>query len=774
MTRIRELPPRRALLATAAACLLSLALLLVPATAAAEAPPQLWQTGETGSGAGQTSIPRGIAADPASGHVFVADQVNRRIVEFTAHGQFVKAWGWDVVASGPGDDTVAPEDQFEICVPEDGDVCQAGTTGAGAGQFGSPQGVAVDSAGNVYVADRGLPSNRRVQKFDSEGNFLRMWGKEVNSGSSGDTEVCTNAGPPTDVCGAGGEGTGPGQFAWPAPAGSFIAIDTAGSGTTADDRVWVGDRERIQRFDTEGNHVEDWADTGGVLAGRSVRSLAVDGDGDLYAIHGGSAVRKLTPAGEQLAAPRFDLEDPNENPVSPTAVAVDAAGHVYAFGPTQYGGGFNMDPIFEFDPAGNVVEKFGTFADGESIFAEFDGSTGLATNLCPGDDPPGNLYVSNSSSTKAFVRAYGADPSGCGYVRSGKADGIEESAVTLHGAVNPLASEVSECVFEYGLTEPPYEDTAFCAESADQIGEGEDPVSVHADLTGLQAGTLYHYRLVAANSHGAANGEDATFKTLGPPVVSAQGATGIAFTEATLEAQVNPEGFATTYFFEYGADSAYGQSTAPSPLGADGDRNEHPASAAIAGLDPGTAYHWRVVATNESGRTEGPDQVLTTYVRRTPQSCPNAELRTGAGAALPDCRAYEMVSPVDKNGGDIFHLSGIVQGTAGGEKITYTAQPAFGQIEASVAGDQYLALRDPDGGWSNRGIHPPKTPGSKPVEGFFYGLFEEFLAFSPDLCSAWFLDGLSPPLTAAGQDGFWNHYRLDLCGGEGPEAVTDV
>jgi len=99
----------------AAALIILAALFLAIASTgatAAEAPPVFWTKCPTGSGAGQCSIPRGIGVDPsAPGHLYVSDQNNSRIVELSAWGEFVKAWGWDVVATGPGDDTSAPEDR---------------------------------------------------------------------------------------------------------------------------------------------------------------------------------------------------------------------------------------------------------------------------------------------------------------------------------------------------------------------------------------------------------------------------------------------------------------------------------------------------------------------------------------------------------------------------------------------------------------------------------------------------------------------------------------
>ena len=60
-----------------------------------------------------------------------------------------------------------------------------------------------------------------------------MWGKGVNTGSGADKEICTDAGPPTDICGKGEEGSGPGQFGDLAVVGSYIAVDTAGTASVA-------------------------------------------------------------------------------------------------------------------------------------------------------------------------------------------------------------------------------------------------------------------------------------------------------------------------------------------------------------------------------------------------------------------------------------------------------------------------------------------------------------------------------------------------------------
>ena len=177
-----------------------------PSDASAQVSPQFWKRCPTGLAGGECRLPRGIAADRnLPGHIYVANNGNSRIEEFTAWGDFVKAWGWDVVASGPDDDTTAPEDQFEICVPANGDVCKVGLEGSGVGQFAGIHGVAVDGNGDIYVVDR---PNRRVQKFDSEGNFLLMFGGGVNQGPVHPGNLCTAQNiAEGDTCGAGTEGS---------------------------------------------------------------------------------------------------------------------------------------------------------------------------------------------------------------------------------------------------------------------------------------------------------------------------------------------------------------------------------------------------------------------------------------------------------------------------------------------------------------------------------------------------------------------------------------
>ncbi len=89
------------------------------------------------------------------------------------------------------------------------------------------------------------------------------------------------------------------------------------------------------------------------------------------------------------------------------------------------------------------------------------------------------------------------------------------------------------------------------------------------------------------------------------PVASTSNATAISSTSAMLNGTVNPEGQATSYYFEYGTTTSYGSQTATGDAGS-GTANIG-VSAQIAALAPDTTYHYRVVATNASGTTLGSD-----------------------------------------------------------------------------------------------------------------------------------------------------------------------
>jgi DNA-binding beta-propeller fold protein YncE len=137
------------------------------------------QAGSAGGGAGQLTSPQGVAVDPHTGNVYVADAGNNRIDEFSAGGTFIKAYGWGVVDGAS---------KSEICTT----TCQAGLSGGGAGEIPSPFAVAVDNAGDVYAAEYSEFSGlgNRVDEFDSSGKFKLTFGWRVAADSALKFEVC--------------------------------------------------------------------------------------------------------------------------------------------------------------------------------------------------------------------------------------------------------------------------------------------------------------------------------------------------------------------------------------------------------------------------------------------------------------------------------------------------------------------------------------------------------------------------------------------------------
>ena len=123
-----------------------------------------------------------------------------------------------------------------------------------------------------------------------------------------------------------------------------------------------------------------------------------------------------------------------------------------------------------------------------------------------------------------------------------------------------------------------------------------------------------NYRVVVSNSATIGGGSLSTVAltvlTASPPAVLTGLASNVTSTAVTLTGSVNPLGSTTTFHFEYGLTTSYGAST---PAAAAGNgTNVLAASGAVAGLLPGTNYHYRIVASNNGGLSTGIDQTFTT------------------------------------------------------------------------------------------------------------------------------------------------------------------
>jgi hypothetical protein len=196
-------------------------------------------------------------------------------------------------------------------------------------------------------------------------------------------------------------------------------------------------------------------------------------------------------------------------------------------------------------------------------------------------------------------------------VTTASASSITSSRATVSGTVNPNGS-ATRYAFQYGTT------TGFGHETTlTSAGSGTTPSTVSASITGLASGTTYHYRILALNGSGTATGGDLTFKTAGtpppPPPTKPTSTTGTASASvngATVNATVNPNGFLTHYYFEFGTSSAYGLQTSPASAGS--GTAAISVTRTLAGLQSDQTYHYRIVAVSSSGTTLGADATFTT------------------------------------------------------------------------------------------------------------------------------------------------------------------
>jgi hypothetical protein len=206
-------------------------------------------------------------------------------------------------------------------------------------------------------------------------------------------------------------------------------------------------------------------------------------------------------------------------------------------------------------------------------------------------------------------------------------------------------------------------------------------------------------------------------------LIDSESVSQVTSTSARIAGELNPLGTPTEYRFEYGPTSTYG-AAAPVP---DANAGSGTADVAVAvlvdGLSPGTTYHYRLVVHNSLGDVPGPDRTFST-------EAPEA-------TALPDGRAWEMVSPADKHGAAIgvsTQEGGTVQTATDGSAITFFAQaPVTAEPggNRAVTFSQVLATRS-SGGWTSQEITTP----NETVVGFSAGSLSEYKLFSPDLSKA--------------------------------------
>jgi FKBP-type peptidyl-prolyl cis-trans isomerase 2 len=234
--------------------------------------------------------------------------------------------------------------------------------------------------------------------------------------------------------------------------------------------------------------------------------------------------------------------------------------------------------------------------------------TSSITGLTPSTAYHVRAYATNSAGT-----SYGSDEQfttlgGKATASTNPASSISSTGATLKGTVAANYSSTT-ITFEYGKTTS-YGQTI---DATPATATGNDNVDVSANVTGLEVGMTYHFRVKAVNAGGTAYGIDRSFTTSGgKPYASTGYPSDVTSTSATLKGTVTANYSSTIVTFEYGKTVSYGSTADATPGTITGGNDYIDVIAEITGLEVGTTYHFRVKAVNASGTTYGSDYTLTT------------------------------------------------------------------------------------------------------------------------------------------------------------------
>ena len=656
-----------------------------------------------------------------------------------------------------------------------------GSEGSGPGQFKEPVGVAVNdsseplvqpAAGDVYVVDKG---NDRVERFSSTGVYLGQFDGSGTFEVEGKVE--TGAAAPT------------GAFSSP----EEVAVDNSDNPldpSAGDVYVLDNGHDVVDKFSAVGAYLGQL--TGGRVSPASFVEVTVDPSGNVWTLDTAKNVEECA-ASTGVCEKKFTTV----LRVGARGLAVDSKQNVYV----------NWGSIEESEKghltAGVIKLNSATEENLGSVDGFDKGGTTFAINPSTNNivvdkgssialyGPFGEPYDTSpleTSTTEGFSESYGIGVSGAGTVYASERgantirtfvdvplptvvtetpSNVSETAMTLNGTVNPEGEPVTECYFEYGTEPGKYTNKVACEqEPKTLVGTATLPVS--RTLSGLPAASVRSVRLVAANANGTL---PAAGVTISHPTTTGETFSNVSVLAATLSATVDPGGLATKYHVEYGTSTSYGTSTPEENIGS---ANQGVAVRVnLTGLQPGTQYHLRVVASNALGTVDGPDVTFATYL---------------SVAGLPDGRVYEPVSPVGSDQdvniyipdanfyltagreSGAFNAHGInaspylpFQAAADGEAVVYAGDPpptGGTSSQGEAYGNEYLATRSPGGGWMQVAIETGAPLETAPTK---RGEHAQYRAFTSDL-SVGILEGPIVPVTGAPLE-YYGLYAHAMTGG---------
>lgn len=354
----------------------------------------------------------------------------------------------------------------------------------------------------------------------------------------------------------------------------------------------------------------------------------------------------------------------------------------------------------KMDTAGqtSVAFNFTLTAGSTACFTAgaYSGAGGTGTLLYQGSTSGINLVAGESVNVEVSLSEVGAvEPT----ATTGAATSIGATSATLNAAINPNGFETT-AYFEWGL------DTTYGNKTLIQtVGAGTANVSISQSITGLTAATTYHYRAVANNSGNTVYGSDqsftnttesgvtVTFPATSAPTATTNAATSVTGTGATLNATVNPQGSATTAYFEWGTTTSYGNTTPWQDAG--NGTTDTTVSAALTGLTTGTTYHYRVVAYNAHGLTTGADGMV---------GAPTTANTWATKASMPLARGASVAGVI----GNTLYVAGGFDGTDKADLQAYDASTNTWTALASMPQGRYQGsggvingILYVAGGWDN-------------------------------------------------------------------------
>ncbi len=192
---------------------------------------------------------------------------------------------------------------------------------------------------------------------------------------------------------------------------------------------------------------------------------------------------------------------------------------------------------------------------------------------------------------------------------------ITQTSATLNGSFTGNGDPTT-FYFDWGPTISYGNQTA--VPPGDPSPSSTGSVELSAPIEGLTASgptsTPYHFRVVATNSAGTTFGPDRTFltKPADPPTISNVESHDVTSTSAGVSGLINPNGSASVFLVEYGLNPGSYEATTLTSASIGKDELDHAVSVVLEGLQPGATYRYRLVAINFGGTSYGPEQTFNT------------------------------------------------------------------------------------------------------------------------------------------------------------------